>query len=62
MIALKVLGTLALLGGILLEVAGNHPGGYGFVSNAGVVVAVVLWALAVFAAERPPGRHREGRR
>jgi hypothetical protein len=60
--ALKVLGTLALLGGIAIEVAGNHPGGYGFVANAGAVVAVVLWALAVFAAERAPGRQREGRR
>jgi hypothetical protein len=62
MIALKALGTLALLGGIAIEAAGRHPGGYGFIANAGAVVAVVLWSVAVFAAERQTATRRERRR
>jgi drug/metabolite transporter (DMT)-like permease len=59
MTALKTLAALALLAGVLLEVFGRHPGGYGFAGNAGAVLAVVFWALSSLrqrSAEEGKGR------
>jgi len=49
---LKVLGTLALLAGVTVEVFGLPLSG-GIAGNGGAVLAVVLWALAAFAS----GKH-----
>lgn len=46
---LGVLGGLVLGAGLVLEVCGFHPGGYGFVCNAAAVAALVLWSAASFA-------------
>ena len=46
-LVLKVLSALAFAAGIGIEVAGWHPGGWGFAGNAGAVVAMVLWVLGV---------------
>lgn len=48
MVALKITATGILLVAILTEALGAHPGGWGFVSNAGVVLAVVLWVVSSF--------------
>jgi hypothetical protein len=59
MIALKVMAVAALAGGVLTEVAGVHPGGWGFIGNAGAVLALVLWVLS-WSARQP--RAEEKRR
>ena len=48
MVALKVAAIVTVAGGILTEAIGIHPGGWGFVSNAGAVVALVLWVVSSF--------------
>ena len=55
-LALKAMSALALAAGIGIEVAGWHPGGWGFAGNAGAVVAMVLWVLGVFTR---PSRSRD---
>jgi hypothetical protein len=46
MVTLKVLAVVSLAGGVLTEVAGAHPGGWGFIANAGAVLALVFWVLS----------------
>jgi hypothetical protein len=52
MLALKIMAALALCASVGTELYGLHPGGWGFLSNAGVVLAVVLWVLAGPAQQR----------
>ncbi len=59
MLTLKVLAVIAFAGGVLTEVAGAHPGGLGFVGNAGAVVALVLWVLS--GPARAPRAEQERR-
>jgi hypothetical protein len=58
-LALGALGT-AILGGVLLIVAGGDSGGVAL-EAAGIVAAVVLLALIAFLAARPGSTEPDGR-
>lgn len=44
--AVRVLAVVAFAAGVAVEASGAHPGGWGFASNAGMVLAIVLWVLS----------------
>ena len=59
-LVLQAAAGMALAAGIAIEVAGWHPGGWGFAGNGGAVVALVLWVLGVFTRQSRR-RDQEGR-
>lgn len=59
-VVLQALAGLALAAGVGIEVAGWHPGGWGFAGNAGAVAALVLWVLGV-CMRQSRSRDQKGR-